>query len=58
MTSDDVGDHCLQFRFFGAVDGISLIDADHVSVGRDLHDAKVVNLGELVGLGHRGARHP
>ena len=40
------------------VDDVGLVVADHRHVGRDRDHAELVDLVELVGLGHGGAGHP
>ena len=43
--------------FFGAIDGIGLLDAFQLAIGRNHHDVEVVDLRELFGLGIRRAGH-
>ena len=47
----------LVFLVRGAIDLVVLVVADARHVGRDLHHVQLVDLGELVGLGHRRAGH-
>ncbi len=53
----DVVDDGVVLRVLGAVDEVGLVLADHRLVGRDRHDAELVDLVELAGLGHRRAGH-
>ena len=53
----DVVDDGGVLRRLGAVDEVGFVEADHRAVGGDGHDAELVDLVELVGLGHRRARH-
>ena len=53
----DVLDHRVELRLRGLVDHVGLVRADHRLVGRDRDDAELVDLHELVGLGHRRAGH-
>ncbi len=54
---DDVVDDGVVLGLLGAVDEVGVVDADHVAVRRDRHDAEVVDLVELRGLGHGRAGH-
>ena len=49
--------HRLVFLGRAAVDLVVLVVADARHVGRDLHHVELVDLGELVRLGHRRAGH-
>ena len=53
----DVVDDRVELRLLGAVDEVRLVDADHRLVGRDRHDAELVDLVELRGLGHGRTGH-
>ena len=54
---DDLVDQRVELRLLVAVDEVREVLADHVLVGRDRHDLEVVDLVELLGLGHRRAGH-
>ena len=45
------------FASLGLVDEVGLVVADHRAVGGHRHDLEAVGVGELAGLGGRGARH-
>ena len=53
----DVVDDGVELRLLGAVDEVGLVLADHRAVGRDRHDAELVDRVELGGLGLGGAGH-
>ncbi len=53
----DVVDARHELGVFGLVDHVGLVFADHRPVRRDRHDAQLVGLVELVGLGGRRAGH-
>ena len=46
-----------ELRVLGLVDEVGLVGADHRLVGRDRHDAELVDLVELGGLGHGRTGH-
>ena len=47
----------VELGLLGPVDEVGLVRADHRLVGRDLHDAELVDLAELGGLGQGRAGH-
>ena len=53
----DLLDHRVELRVLVPVDEVRLVLADHRPVGRDRHDLQLVDLVELLGLGHRRAGH-
>ena len=54
---DDLVDDRVELGRLVAVDEVREILADHLAVGRDGDDVEVVDLVELLGLGHRRAGH-
>ena len=58
LELDDLVDQGVELGLLVAVHEIRVVDPDHVAMGRDRHDLEVVDLVELLGLGHRGAGHP
>ena len=57
MALGDVVDDGVVLRHLGAVDEVGLVLADHRPVGRDRHDAQLVDRVELGGLGLGRAGH-
>jgi hypothetical protein len=57
LLLDDVGDDRLVFLFFRPVDGVRLLDAPQLAVGRDDHHLELVDLVELLGFGVGRAGH-
>src|SRR5688572_28992192 len=57
LELDDLVDQGVELRPLVAEHEVRVVGADHVAVGRDGHDLEVVDLVELLGLGHRGAGH-
>ena len=55
---DDLVDQGVELGRLVAVDEVGLVLADHLAVGRDRHDLELVDLVQLLGLGHRRAGHP
>ena len=53
----DLVDQGVELAHLVAEHEVRLIVADHVAMGRDGDDLEVVDLVELLGLGHRGAGH-
>src|SRR5262245_48325533 len=53
----DLVDDGVELGLLVAVDEVGLVVADHRPVGRDADDLEVVDLVELLGLGHRRAGH-
>src|SRR5437773_2390695 len=58
VAPDDVLDHGVELLALGLVHDVRMVDPDQVAVGRDDRDVELVDLGELLGLGLRRARHP
>ena len=56
-TSLDLVDDRVPLLPLGAVDDVGVVDADERLVGRDRDDVELVDLPELVGLGHGRAGH-
>ena len=54
---DDVVDDRVELGLLGAVDEVGLVLADHRAVGRDRHDAQLVDRVQLGGLGLGRAGH-
>ena len=57
LLLEDVGDDRVVLLALGAVDGVGLLDALQLAVGRDHHDVELVDLRELFRLGVGGAGH-
>ena len=57
VALDDVLDDGFVLRVLGAIDEVRLVDAPHRAVGRDRHDAELVDLVQLGGLGHGRTGH-
>ena len=55
---DDLVDERVELGRLVAEDEVGEVLADHLAVGRDGHDLELVDLVELLGLGHRRAGHP
>ena len=54
---DDLVDERVELGVLVAEDEVRVVLADHLAVGRDGHDLELVDLVELLGLGHRRAGH-
>ncbi len=54
----DLVDDRLELALLVAKHEVRVVVADHRLVGRDGHDLQLVDLRELLGLGHRRAGHP
>ena len=53
----DLVDQGVELALLVAIDEIRIVLANHGPVGRDRHDLELVDLVELLGLGHRRAGH-
>ena len=54
---DDLVDQGVELGRLVAVDEVGEVVADHLAVGRDRHDLELVDLVQLLGLGHGRAGH-
>ena len=57
VALDDILDHRLELSFFRAENAVRQILADHGPVGGNLHHVQLVDLPELLLLGHGGTGH-
>ena len=57
MVLDDVFNHGVELAALGLIHHVRLILADHGAVCRDLHNVQLVDLAELLLLGHGRAGH-
>ena len=55
---DDLVDQRVELGRLVAEDEVRLVLADHLAMGRDRDDLELVDLVQLLGLGHRRAGHP
>ena len=55
---DDLVDQGVELGRLVAEDEVGEVLADHLAMGRDRHDLELVDLVQLLGLGHRRAGHP
>jgi hypothetical protein len=55
---DDLVDQRVELGRLVAVDEVGEVLADHLAMGRDRDDLELVDLVQLLGLGHRRAGHP
>ena len=57
VAFDDVLDDGVVLGVLGAVHEVRVVESNHVAIGRDRHNAELVDLAELGGFGHRRACH-